>query len=97
MALVLYQGGGAGSTGGSTNTTGTSSYSTPGVGVSANREDQDIQKVADTLDQLQSDKRKKLYIGLANQGATCYMNSLLQSLYMTAEFRQFIYTWVYND
>ncbi|EGD73850.1 hypothetical protein PTSG_05545 [Salpingoeca rosetta] len=33
------------------------------------------------------------FVGLANQGATCYLNSLLQSLYMTPEFRNAIYKW----
>ncbi|OQR88131.1 hypothetical protein ACHHYP_07520 [Achlya hypogyna] len=31
------------------------------------------------------------YRGLSNQGATCYMNSLLQTLYMTPEFRTRLY------
>lgn len=29
--------------------------------------------------------------GLSNQGATCYLNSLMQTLYMTPEFRRFVY------
>ena len=33
------------------------------------------------------------FVGLKNQGATCYLSSLLQSLYMTPEFRQAIYGW----
>lgn len=36
-------------------------------------------------------KRVTGFVGLANQGATCYMNSLLQSLYFTNAFRQAIF------
>jgi ubiquitin C-terminal hydrolase len=34
--------------------------------------------------------------GLQNQGATCYINSLLQVLFMTPEFRSIIFSWKYN-
>jgi ubiquitin carboxyl-terminal hydrolase 7 len=38
------------------------------------------------------DSRKETgYAGIRNQGATCYMNSLLQSLYFTNEFRKAVY------
>eukprot|EP00048_Salpingoeca_helianthica_P014812 m.223684 g.223684 ORF g.223684 m.223684 type:complete len:1224 (+) comp16297_c0_seq1:475-4146(+) len=33
------------------------------------------------------------FVGLANQGATCYLNSLLQTLFMTPEFRNALYEW----
>eukprot|EP01124_Arcella_intermedia_P013468 TRINITY_DN1987_c0_g1_i1.p1 TRINITY_DN1987_c0_g1~~TRINITY_DN1987_c0_g1_i1.p1 ORF type:complete len:1184 (-),score=304.19 TRINITY_DN1987_c0_g1_i1:63-3557(-) len=37
------------------------------------------------------------YCGLSNQGATCYLNSLLQTLYMTPEFRNALYNWSFDD
>ena len=36
------------------------------------------------------------YVGLSNQGATCYLNSLLQCLYMTPEFRHALFSWKYK-
>ncbi|XP_071518202.1 ubiquitin carboxyl-terminal hydrolase 47 isoform X4 [Panulirus ornatus] len=33
------------------------------------------------------------YVGLVNQAMTCYLNSLLQTLYMTPEFRNALYQW----
>ncbi len=37
------------------------------------------------------------YTGLINQAMTCYLNSLVQSLYMTPEFRNGIYRWSLNE
>ncbi|XP_046390872.1 ubiquitin carboxyl-terminal hydrolase 47-like isoform X2 [Ischnura elegans] len=38
----------------------------------------------------------KCYVGLVNQAMTCYLNSLLQALYMTPEFRNALYEWCYD-
>eukprot|EP01126_Amoeba_proteus_P037810 TRINITY_DN3918_c0_g1_i1.p1 TRINITY_DN3918_c0_g1~~TRINITY_DN3918_c0_g1_i1.p1 ORF type:complete len:466 (+),score=98.05 TRINITY_DN3918_c0_g1_i1:90-1487(+) len=35
-------------------------------------------------------------VGLSNQGATCYLNSLIQTLFMTPEFRDNIMKWDFN-
>jgi len=47
-------------------------------------------------DFIDNDSTRKPFVGLSNQGATCYMNSLLQTLYMTPEFRRALYLWHYN-
>lgn len=36
-------------------------------------------------------KKETGYVGLRNQGATCYLNSLLQSLYFTNSFRRAVF------
>ena len=36
------------------------------------------------------------FCGLSNQGATCYLNALIQCLYMTPEFRHQIFEWIYR-
>lgn len=41
-------------------------------------------------------KKERCFAGLGNQGATCYMNSLLQALYMLPEFRKMIYSWEHD-
>lgn len=36
------------------------------------------------------------YVGLVNQAMTCYLNSLLQALFMTPEFRNAMYNWEFD-
>mmetsp|Transcript_23792 Transcript_23792/g.69688 ORF Transcript_23792/g.69688 Transcript_23792/m.69688 type:complete len:1099 (-) Transcript_23792:114-3410(-) len=42
------------------------------------------------------DKSETGFTGLVNQGATCYLNSLLQTLFMVPEFRAAMYDWRYD-
>lgn len=43
---------------------------------------------AHSLDLPPLSREEKLFAGLRNQGATCYLNSLIQTLYMSPEFRR---------
>ena len=40
------------------------------------------------IDDSYNSKKETGLVGLKNQGATCYLNSLLQSLYFTNAFRK---------
>jgi ubiquitin C-terminal hydrolase len=44
-----------------------------------------------------NEKSKTGFVGLSNQGATCYLNSLIQTLFMTPEFRAALYGWHYDQ
>lgn len=41
-------------------------------------------------------KHETGFVGLVNQAMTCYLNSLLQALYMTPEFRNALYKWKFD-
>ena len=62
----------------------------------------DISNKQKNINQTKNDEEKEnskeivKYIGLKNQGATCYLNSLIQTLFMTPEFRYEMLKWDYN-
>jgi Ubiquitin carboxyl-terminal hydrolase len=47
--------------------------------------------VASSSNSSAAEHTRPSFVGLANQGATCYLNSLLQTLYMTPELRHGLY------
>ena len=51
----------------------------------------------DDMDYYSSSKRPESgLVGLKNQGATCYLNSLIQTMFLTPEFRRMIYSYPCN-
>lgn len=45
-----------------------------------------------TVDRPPQERAPSKFVGLANQGATCYLNSLLQTCFMTPEIRETIFS-----
>ena len=73
MALVLYQ-----------DPVATSSTATAGATSStSNKDSHELDAISKRIVALTSNIRATPYIGLQNQGATCYMNSLIQTLFMS--------------
>lgn len=56
----------------------------------------ELERIQSRVKALTSNDRFIPYIGLQNQGATCYMNSLIQTLFMTPQVRQHIYSYRYD-
>lgn len=59
-----------------------------GIGSTANKYDRRPNNCAELLDM--PEKPREGFVGLKNQGATCYLNSLIQSFFMSPEFRNTI-------
>ena len=61
-----------------------------------NKKNSEKNKKDENENNKEKEKEKVKYIGLKNQGATCYLNSLIQTLFMTPEFRYEILKWNYD-
>jgi len=55
-----------------------------------------VNKIQTKSENIQMIKKPGKFVGLSNQGATCYLNSLLQTLFMTPEFKKNILKWKYD-
>lgn len=58
--------------------------------------DLDQHRISNTLKLYTSSRTNHGYVGLVNQAMTCYLNSLLQALFMTPEFRNAMYKWEFD-
>ena len=65
------------------------------VGVGSNNDLRSTSTVGASTGICFTEKSATGHTGLLNQGATCYLNSLVQSLYMLPEFRAALYSWPY--
>ena len=73
MSIVLYDQNKAVNT---TNAVLSSVGGTGGGGYGSTVKDE-LDKIDQKIERLRSGKREKKYLGLSNQGATCYMNSAI--------------------
>jgi len=55
------------------------------------------QAEAEAEAEAKGEKSQLMHVGLLNQGMTCYLNSLLQTLFMTPEFRTSLFQWRYSE
>ena len=62
-----------------------------------NNNNNDSSPTIDDNNNNNGNKNSSNYVGLINQAMTCYLNSLLQTLFMTPEFRNGIYRWKYVE
>ncbi|DBA00497.1 TPA: hypothetical protein N0F65_002740 [Lagenidium giganteum] len=70
----------------------TSLVSTPETGAPGMAQTPTLNTLPSASDLMQYDSKKETgMVGLKNQGATCYMNSLLQTLFHLRAFRQVVY------
>jgi len=46
--------------------------------------------------ELFTEKSSPPFTGMTNQGATCYLNSLIQSLFFLSPFREAVFKWRHN-
>lgn len=56
----------------------------------------DISSNKSSLRRCYDNRPTSYFVGLVNQAMTCYLNSLLQALFMTPEFRNALYNWQYD-
>lgn len=57
----------------------------------------DFVAAANTEKEAHRNGSPRRHVGLVNQAMTCYLNSLLQALYMTPEFRNALYRWEFDN